>query len=296
MSEAKPFFSVITPVYNRAKILHETVDTVLAQEFKDFELILIDDKSTDASLDIIKDYATRDERVRYVALETNKGRCIARNSGIEAARAEWICFLDSDDFYYPNHLSTLKMMIGENPGQLAFATEQTWDRKPKPYNKRRFKKEKVWFHFRDFIGSNPVSPNQLCYHRSVPVRWVNERLPISEDWLFHRQLSLRTSILKYLILTTDVRIHDERSLDTYDVDAFIDWNIHAAKKFVELEKDLPAKWKNSVMAFTYVLAANVLYSKKKRKRAVSCFRESLKYPQSLKYLLFYKAIIKLIMP
>lgn len=287
-----PFFSIVIPVYNRKKLLPETVETVLSQQFKDFELVLVDDKSTDGSLEVCRRYAERDDRVKVIALEENKGRCIARNKGIEAAAADWICFLDSDDFYFPNHLGTLKTMIDENPGFKAFATEQTWGGKAKQYNKKRFYNEKVVFTFDDFIGSNPVSPNQLCFHRSVDVRWADERIAISEDWLFHRQLALRTPILKYNILTTDVRIHDQRSLDTADVDTFIDWNLYAGMRFVELEPDLPVSKRNAVLAFTHILAANVLLAHSEKKRAWKCFRASLRYPQALRFPLFYKAIVK----
>jgi len=290
----QPYFSIVTPVYNRASILHETIDTVLAQEFGEFELILVDDKSTDDSLKVLKEYEARDPRIRVVEHDVNKGRCIARNSGMALAKADWICFLDSDDFFYPNHLSTLKMMIEENPDFKAFATEQTWDKQPKQYNKKRHYGEKVVFTFDDFIDSNPISPNQLCVHKDVDLRWVNERLAISEDWLYHRQLALRTPILKYNILTTDVRIHDERSLDTADVDTFIGWNLHATEKFFELEPDLPKKYRNTISSFIHLLAANIYLQHRKKKSAWKQFKQSLPYIQTYTNALFYKAIVKFI--
>lgn len=296
MKKDAPFFSVIIPVYNRESLLPETVDTVLAQEFDDFELILVDDKSTDGSLAVCEAYARRDARVRVVALPENQGRNIARNKGVEVARADWICYLDSDDFYYPNHLSTIRRMIAENPEFRAFATEQTWGKEAKKYNRKRFYRDKVVFTFRDFIASNPVSPNQLCHRKDIGLRWVDERLPISEDWLFHRRLALRTPILKYRVLTTDVRIHDKRSLDTTDVNEFIDWNLYAARRFVELEKDLPTPQKHAVLAYTKVFAANVLLSQGQRNRAWKCLCQSLHYFQSWKYILFYKGFLKLLIP
>ncbi|MCB0501078.1 MAG: glycosyltransferase family 2 protein [Bacteroidetes bacterium] len=291
-----PFFSIITPVYNRAKLLPETINTVLNQEFTDFEYILVDDKSTDSSLQVLKEYAAKDPRIKIVSLEENQGRCIARNKGAEAASANWICYLDSDDFYFSNHLSTLKKMIEENPDFKAFATEQTWDKQPKKYNKKRFYKDKVVFQFEDFIDANPISPNQLCYHKSVGVHWVNERLPISEDWLFHRQLALKTPILKYNILTTDVRIHDQRSLDTASTDTFVQWNMHATKRFIELEPNLPVKYKNTIESFINLLVANIYLSQKRKKDAMKYFVESLSYLQSYKNPLLYKAIIKFLKP
>jgi len=266
------------------------------QEFQDFEYILVDDKSTDNSLEVLNEYALKDSRIKVVALKENQGRCIARNKGVEASTANWICYLDSDDFYYPNHLSTLKKMIEENPDYKAFATEQTWDKQPKKYNKKRFYDKRVAFNFEDFIDANPISPNQLCYHKSIDVQWVNERLPISEDWLFHRQLALKTSILKYNILTTDVRIHEERSLDTASTDTFVQWNMHATKRFLELEPSLPDKYKNTIQSFINLLVANIYLSKKRKKDAIKYFRVSLNYMQSYKNPLLYKAVIKFLKP
>ncbi len=291
-----PFFSVVTPVYNRANLLHETIDTVLNQEFSDFEYILVDDKSTDDSLKVLKEYSAIDSRVKIVEHKINRGRCIARNSGVKAAKAEWICYLDSDDYYYSNHLSTLANMIEANPDFKAFATEQTWNKVPKKYNKERFYNERVVFRFEDFIDSNPISPNQLCYHKSVDVKWVNERLPISEDWLFHRQLSLRTAILKYNILTTDVRIHDGRSLDVADTDTFVKWNMIATDRIMELEPQILQSQKNRIYSFINLLVANIYLNQKKKTKGLRYLRESLKFMRSYSNPLLYKAIIKCLRP
>lgn len=291
----KPFFSIITPVYNRADLVGETIDTVLSQEFTDFEYILVDDKSPDDSLEVIRKYAEKDSRIKVIAQEENKGRCITRNTGIEHATGEWICFLDSDDFYHSNHLSVLKDLIMKFPDIKAFATEQTWDKKPKPYNNKRHLQENVVLTIEDFISSNPISSNQLCYHHSLKTRWINERLPISEDWLYHRQLSLETPILKTRTVTTDVRIHEGRSLDQTDVETFVKWNLYAANRFVELsKKKITNKIRKNILAFIHLLCTNILLNQNKKKQAFDVFKEALKFPASLKYSLFYKAIIKFI--
>lgn len=88
--------SVIVPVYNAEKYLHRCVDSILAQTFKDFELLLIDDGSTDGSGAICDEYAQKDSRVRVFHKE-NGGVSSARNLGLENARGEWILFVDSDD-------------------------------------------------------------------------------------------------------------------------------------------------------------------------------------------------------
>lgn len=97
-------FSIICPVYNSEFTLRRCVDSVLAQRFKDWELILIDDGSIDNSWNIIKNYEKQDSRVIGLRQE-NKGPGIARNVGIRKASGEYLVFLDSDDFISPDYLS-----------------------------------------------------------------------------------------------------------------------------------------------------------------------------------------------
>ena len=99
-----PKISVIVPVYNTEKYLHRCVDSILAQTFTDFELLLIDDGSTDSSGAICDEYAQKDSRVRVFHKE-NGGASSARNLGLDNAKGEWITFCDSDDFVYSYWLS-----------------------------------------------------------------------------------------------------------------------------------------------------------------------------------------------
>ena len=95
--------SVIVPVYNVEKYLPRCIDSILAQSFTDFELILVDDGSKDSSGKICEAYVTKDDRVKVLHKE-NGGASTARNAGIEIARGTWICFIDSDDYVLPNYL------------------------------------------------------------------------------------------------------------------------------------------------------------------------------------------------
>jgi glycosyltransferase involved in cell wall biosynthesis len=290
------FFSIVTPVYNRADLVGETIQSVLAQDYPHFEYILVDDKSTDNSLEVLEKYAAADSRLKLVKLNENQGRCIARNKGVEQASGEWICYLDSDDFYHTNHLSTLSHLIHLNPDVRAFATEQTWNKQPKPYNNKRHLENNVMLSIEDFISSNPISSNQLCFHHSLKTRWINERLPIAEDWLYLRQLAIETPILKTRTVTTDVRIHDGRSLDQTDVETFVKWNLYAAQKFIDAEKaGLSLRTINKVQSFVLLLCANVLLNAKKKKEGAVLFKKSFRYPITFTHPLFFKALIKLIL-
>ena len=98
--------SVIVPVYNVETVLHYCLDSILAQSYRDFELILIDDGSTDSSGKICDEYAGRDNRILVRHIE-NQGVSHARNLGIERASGEFILFIDSDDFVESTYLEEL---------------------------------------------------------------------------------------------------------------------------------------------------------------------------------------------
>lgn len=99
--------SVLLPVYNCEQYLSQCIASILEQTFSDFELILIDDGSTDTSLEIAKDYAMRDCRVKIFHQE-NQGLAFTRNTAIQKASAEWLTFVDSDDWLEKNYLEYLQ--------------------------------------------------------------------------------------------------------------------------------------------------------------------------------------------
>ena len=106
MGNTNPKISVIIPVYNAEKYLRRCVDSILAQIFTDFELLLIDDGSKDKSGVICDEYAKKDNRVKVFHKE-NGGVSSARNLGLDNARGEWIGFIDSDDMVKPEYLDGL---------------------------------------------------------------------------------------------------------------------------------------------------------------------------------------------
>ena len=102
-----PKISVIIPVYNTEKFLHRCIDSVLAQTYTDFELLLIDDGSKDSSGTICDEYAEKDSRVRVFHKE-NGGVSSARNLGLDNAQGEWVTFVDSDDYIEENFLKSFE--------------------------------------------------------------------------------------------------------------------------------------------------------------------------------------------
>lgn len=112
-------FSVIVPVYGVEKYLDECVQSILSQTYSDFELILVDDKSPDNCPVMCDAYAKKDSRVRVIHKEKNEGPGFARNTGMEAAKGEYIVFVDSDDTIAPNTLEAYSKAIEDGADVIA---------------------------------------------------------------------------------------------------------------------------------------------------------------------------------
>ena len=121
---SNPLVSVIIPTYNRGWILKEAIDSVLAQDFEDFELIVVDDGSTDNTREILDTYG----QDIIVLQQANKGVSAARNRGIAEAGGQLVAFLDSDDRWLPRKLSRQVDFFNLNPDAVINQTEEIWIR------------------------------------------------------------------------------------------------------------------------------------------------------------------------
>lgn len=112
-----PEISIIVPVYNTAELLPRCLDSILAQSFTDWECILVDDGSTDKSLEVAQQYAAQDGRF-IVATQENQGVSAARNQGIDRAQGKWVAFVDSDDAVMPDYLKSMLQTAVEHNATL----------------------------------------------------------------------------------------------------------------------------------------------------------------------------------
>jgi glycosyltransferase involved in cell wall biosynthesis len=119
--------SIIVPVYNAEPYLPECIESILAQSETSFELVMIDDGSTDASASICKQYQTRDKRIRYFFQE-NAGANRAREAGVQKANGDWILFVDADDTIHPDALKVLLSRTGN--AKLVMAEMDRYERSP----------------------------------------------------------------------------------------------------------------------------------------------------------------------
>lgn len=113
--------SIITPSHNSAPFISETIQSVLNQSFSDWELIIVDDCSTDNSVDVIQSFVERDSRIKLIQLSENSGAAVARNRAIEAAQGRYIAFLDSDDLWLPDKLKKQLAFMQTNDYPFCYA-------------------------------------------------------------------------------------------------------------------------------------------------------------------------------
>lgn len=123
-TSSNPCISVIIPTYNRCWILKEAIDSVLSQKFSDFEIIVVDDGSTDATNELLSTYG---DQITTIS-QQNKGVSAARNAGISFARGGYIAFLDSDDMWLPEKLSCQHDFFQSHPEALICQTDEIWIR------------------------------------------------------------------------------------------------------------------------------------------------------------------------
>lgn len=118
----QPLVSVITPTYNAELFIEETIASVRAQTYTNWEMVIVDDASTDTTTSILKKYAAEDDRIKYHVLKTNAGAAIARNTAIEKATGSYIAFLDADDLWMPEKLSKQVIFMQEKNVEVCFSS------------------------------------------------------------------------------------------------------------------------------------------------------------------------------
>lgn len=293
LTDKKPFFSVIMPVYNRADLVKDSIASVLSQRFDDFELICIDDGSTDNTLLVLKEIVKKDKRIKLISHQ-NRGRCAARNEGINAAYGEWIAFLDSDDFYLENHLSIMYQLIQKFPSFSGLATELVVESKIRDYaNCNYFKDQKV-FDLNDFAEANPISLNQFCYKKSnyPELLFPDINILTAEDLLFFRMFSYKFKILKSGIITNFVNSHVNRSMNLISTEQFVYWNKFATDYFID-NYSLPDKITSKMRQNLQLFISNVYLSSNNIKKGLGELIKVMKYPSTYTDIHFYKAIAKI---
>jgi glycosyltransferase involved in cell wall biosynthesis len=195
--EIKPQVSVIIPTYNRGWIIKEAIDSVLAQDYTEFELIIVDDGSTDHTSDVLDSYG---KDIKVIS-QKNKGVSAARNRGIAEASGKFIAFLDSDDLWLSQKLSVQIEFFNQMPDALICQTEEVWIRNGLRVNPKKRHKKPSGMIFEPSLALCLVSPSAVMIRRSLfeKVGGFDETLPACEDYDLWLGISCRYPV--YLIET-----------------------------------------------------------------------------------------------
>lgn len=210
MESNAPFFSIVIPTYNRAHVILKAIQSVIAQHFSDWELIIIDDGSKDNTKEVLSHF--QQPNIKYIYQE-NTERSQARNNGIKISKGKYICFLDSDDEYCSNHLSTFHDFIIANkfPIGLFFSN-------PIVINQGTETKEKVAMFDQAeslaYILSNSIIPDRVCIHRQVFDDYsFDPKVHIGEDTILWAQVTNTYPMWHVNAYTVKYVIHDDNSVN-----------------------------------------------------------------------------------
>mgnify|MGYP003851380213 CR=1 FL=1 len=184
--------TVVIPTHNRAWCLAEAIDAVLAQTYRDYELIIVDDGSTDETASILTGYGDKIRRLH----QANRGVSAARNHGVRKAHGELIAFLDSDDLWQPEKLARQVAFFDRHPEAMICQTEEIWIRRGVRVNpKHRHRKPSGWI-FEPSLALCLVSPSAVMMRRDLleQMGGFDETLPACEDYDLWLRVSLRHPI------------------------------------------------------------------------------------------------------
>ncbi|WP_043932229.1 teichuronic acid biosynthesis protein TuaG [Bacillus sp. EB01] len=143
MNKKLPLVSIITPSYNASEFIGETIESVQNQTFRDWEMIIVDDCSTDETFLQLKKYAQADERIRVISLSENGGAAVARNTAIGLAAGRYIAFLDSDDRWKPEKLEKQLQFMQQHHHAFTFTAYEMINSDGKPVNKHVLAPEQI---------------------------------------------------------------------------------------------------------------------------------------------------------
>jgi len=209
----QPTISVVMSVYNTGKYLCQSIESILNQTFTDFEFIIIDDKSTDDSLQIIKEYQTKDKRIKVIENSLNN-HIRAINIGLEAAKGKYIARMDADDVAFPNKLDIQYTYLEQNLNVFLVGSEMSWiDESGKPLN--HFEAEIM--NRNDIVKrlekGTPFGQPTIMF-RNTKKYWYREKAKFCEDYDFYLQLIYAGEIMEKLqqpLLYCRINLNSESS-------------------------------------------------------------------------------------
>ena len=186
--------SVIIPCYNAGKYIKETIESVINQAYTNWELIVIDDCSTDNSCNIVKEIANRDNRIRLLSTGRNTGTpAEPRNIGLREANGEYVALLDADDIWYPNKLEEQMNLVRDQGAKIVYSNGDMIDENGKFV---RSMKKQEWVDYRRTLKRNELSCSSTLIKKSIIGDLRFQTIP-KEDFVFWLCLLRTTSEKAY---------------------------------------------------------------------------------------------------
>jgi len=158
----KNLVSVITPLYNSEQFISETIESVLAQSYQDWEMIIVDDCSKDQGVKIVKNYQNKDKRIKLIELDNNVGAAKARNKAINAAQGRFISFLDSDDIWHQDKLKKQIKFMLKNNYSFTFTSFEKINESGKTFDMIKVPKR---VSYRRVLFINPIDCSTVIYDK-----------------------------------------------------------------------------------------------------------------------------------
>jgi glycosyltransferase involved in cell wall biosynthesis len=262
-----PPFSIIIPTYNRAGFIAKSIQSALAQQYPDFEVIVIDDGSTDNTEEVVKNIT--DDRIKYYK-KPNAERGAARNFGVARARGQYITFLDSDDLLYKHYLSNAAEAIAKfrQPPFLHLAYEVTNEHLHPKYRINHLRSDNI----RIFIWGNPLSCMGVFLRRDIARKYPfseDRELSGSEDWELWIRIAANEGIKTDNRISAALIDHESRSVVQY---AFADAAVQ--KKFTNYRKQMESYWDSYT-------ALHLVLSRQNRKGLTFLTKSLILYPPAI---------------
>ncbi len=247
-----PFFSVIIPTYNRGTLLASAIKSVLEQTFISWELIIVDDGSTDNTRNVVASF--NDNRIIYL-YQTNSERSVARNYGISRAAGQYICFLDSDDCYFNDHLKHLYDAISRhNFIEGVFITGVV---RSENGILTKVKHEPLQNHTNAvcfiLLSEESIIPARVCIHSNILQQYkFNPNLHISEDAELFTRIGAKYPFIQVPFHTVLYHLHESNTTHK-DNNPFADQllALHIIFGNPDLKKFIPRKVKNQKLSQCY---------------------------------------------
>ena len=222
--------TTIIPTFNRGYCLAESIQSVLDQNFSDFELIVVDDGSTDNTAEVIKQFSG----IHKIRIKKNRGVSFARNLAIKQARGEWIAFLDSDDLWERDKLAIQMNWVECNPDYHAVYTDEIWIRNGVRVNAMKKHRKYSGDIFRHCLPLCIVSPSSVLLRNELLNKFggFDESMPVCEDydlWL-RISMSFPFHFIEEKLIVKRGGHEDQLSRKFWGMDR---WRVHSLKKLLQ---------------------------------------------------------------